>query len=79
MYFNSTDEEYFEKRINANIIRDKNEQKVKEIIVMVKKAIDKAIDKAREETEVVDFFRNFIKIFKDFLCFFQFFFQILPV
>jgi len=41
VYFNSTDEEYFEKRINANIIKDKNDQKIKQIIIMVKKAFDK--------------------------------------
>ena len=53
VYFNSTNEDYFEKRMNASIIRDKNEQKIKEIIIMVKKIFERNIDKAREETDVV--------------------------
>ena len=39
--------------MNASIIRDKNEQKIKEIIIMVKKIFERNIDKAREETDVV--------------------------
>ena len=48
----NSNKDYFEKRINANIVREK-ETRIAEIIVMVRKALGTAIDRTREETEVV--------------------------